>query len=418
MKDKKTKKDVIPTTNLEDSLKHGFIEDYEGKNFIYRRHLNPYDTTRLFIEDIESLKQPGSLISKYSLDEIFENVYLKSIIIKEVGLLKKIRNLKPDIFLKHYLNKIEELEKDIKFQEALLKRDYQRYQGIPKFKESLIGILMKQLINKLHLYFEKSEGKNENEIIDVWNKFKEFGRRNKLVFKIEVFDLINEIKSCREKIDQLMENPDKFIIEQRQEAEEELAILRNTDIRGPYDYLFKIVVLGENGVGRRTLLEQYCGKEISFSEEKTNVSNLYLKEIMIERSRVRLAFSNERINTWWLKYSKTILLIYDITSERSIEKIPEWITTIRELNKLEDIPILLVGNKLDLENRKVTKAQALELKEKYGLSEFFEVSALRGDNVEEMFNTLATIISQILKKLQTDQKKVNSSPPWSFFLLH
>ena len=83
--------------------------------------------------------------------------------------------------------------------------------------------------------------------------------------------------------------------------------------------------------------------------------------------------------------------MYDITNYDSLNKIPEWVKCIRE--NRGDIPILLVGNKVDLnENRVVSKEQARIIKENNYLSSFMEISLKTGENVEDMFKKIISLI--------------------------
>ena len=83
--------------------------------------------------------------------------------------------------------------------------------------------------------------------------------------------------------------------------------------------------------------------------------------------------------------------MYDITNNDSLNKIPLWVKFIRE--NRGDVPILLVGNKVDLkENRVVSKEQAKKVKEDHGLSSFMEISLKTGENVEDMFKKIISLI--------------------------
>jgi len=83
--------------------------------------------------------------------------------------------------------------------------------------------------------------------------------------------------------------------------------------------------------------------------------------------------------------------MYDITNSNTLKQLPDWLQTIRE--NAGDIPIILIGNKLDLEeSREVSREVGIKFAEKYNLSAFAEISTKTGKNVEKVFQVLTEII--------------------------
>lgn len=87
--------------------------------------------------------------------------------------------------------------------------------------------------------------------------------------------------------------------------------------------------------------------------------------------------------------SNGAIIIYDITNPKTFARIPEWIHMLRQV--IVDIPILLVGNKADLKNRKIPKKEAIRIKKTHNLSSFMEISLKSGKNVEKMFRKITFI---------------------------
>jgi len=86
-----------------------------------------------------------------------------------------------------------------------------------------------------------------------------------------------------------------------------------------------------------------------------------------------------------------VIIIYDTTNFKSLDHLPDWIQIIRE--HAGAIPILLVGNNLDLEkSRKVPKEAAILTAKKYNLSGCVEMSSKTGQNVEKTFEFLTKIL--------------------------
>ncbi|XP_038643162.1 ras-related protein Rab-13-like, partial [Scyliorhinus canicula] len=93
-----------------------------------------------------------------------------------------------------------------------------------------------------------------------------------------------------------------------------------------------------------------------------------------------------------------IILVYDITDEKSFENIQNWMKSIKE-NASATVERMLLGNKCDMENkRKVPKDKAEKLAKEHGIR-FFETSAKSSLNVEEAFRSLANdILTKMSKK--------------------
>ena len=99
-----------------------------------------------------------------------------------------------------------------------------------------------------------------------------------------------------------------------------------------------------------------------------------------------------------IKKANGIIIMYDITNKQSFDSIPEILKAI-ENEKGENFPLILIGNKIDLENERIIKKEeGEELAEKYGM-EFIEVSNKEGINIEKAG---LSIINKILEKRKDD----------------
>lgn len=106
-----------------------------------------------------------------------------------------------------------------------------------------------------------------------------------------------------------------------------------------------------------------------------------------------------------------IILVYDITDEKSYENIQNWMKSIKE-NASAGVERLLLGNKCDIENkRKVPTERAEKLAKEYGIR-FFETSAKSSVNVEEAFNALARdILVKISKRSPNSRGQLDLKSP-------
>ncbi|MFX0103865.1 MAG: Rab family GTPase [Candidatus Hodarchaeota archaeon] len=165
--------------------------------------------------------------------------------------------------------------------------------------------------------------------------------------------------------------------------------------------LFKIVIVGDGGVGKSTMVQRLTTGQ--FIPQKITIgTDLATFGINIDNINATLQiwdFAGERRFRLFLPhYSKGAtgcLLCYDITRRTSFDSLDEWYNVVSK-NAADPI-FILVGEKLDLADirRSVQYEHAEEFKEKYNLDYFFETSSKSGENNKNIFETLTR---SILKK--------------------
>ena len=182
-----------------------------------------------------------------------------------------------------------------------------------------------------------------------------------------------------------------------------------SDNEESYDILLKLVMIGDSGVGKTNILSRYINNEFS-SITKATVGVEFFSTIIKKNNKlIKLQIwdtaGQERyksITSAYYKGAKGAFVVYDITKMKTFKNLDKWITELKA-NGNEDIYIILIGNKLDLEkNREVmtndVKRKAEELKVGY-----FETSALDGSNIEHAFDV---IIEEMSKKIPVEDINV------------
>ena len=157
---------------------------------------------------------------------------------------------------------------------------------------------------------------------------------------------------------------------------------------------FKILTIGESGVGKTCILRRFVENKflknhlatigIDFKTKTLNINNQEIK-LKIWDTAGQERFRN--ITTQYYKGADGIVLIYDVTDDASYEKIRDWMEQILSSTKREDIGLVLLGNKCDMEPRAVTEEQGNKMAEELNVS-YFETSALTGQGINEAFNEL------------------------------
>lgn len=198
-----------------------------------------------------------------------------------------------------------------------------------------------------------------------------------------------------------------------------------------YDRLFKILLCGDSGVGKTCLISQFTDQQIRKSHITTIGIDFKLKTLSIDGKRIRLQIwdtaGQERFETLTAQYyrrAQGIMLVYDITHEQSFANVSKWLRNIEE-NAVEDVKLVLVGNKVDLEDqRQVTVKRGEKLARQHRI-EFFETSAWKNISIMESFTSLARSIldnaEKTAEKSDCQQDKLvlnqdsteNSSGSWT-----
>ena len=170
-----------------------------------------------------------------------------------------------------------------------------------------------------------------------------------------------------------------------------------------YDYTFKICMFASKDVGKKTLAKKLHQFDDYVLGEARGV-HLLTKTIEVYNEVASLQLwilfeSRRSLLEQYPKGSLGFILMYDISNAKSLDWLSEWCQLIK--NNLDyDPPILLVGNKLDLEeNREVSKEEVAKFKEKHDISSSMEISLKTGENVEKMF---MDIVRMILKRLHPE----------------
>lgn len=161
-----------------------------------------------------------------------------------------------------------------------------------------------------------------------------------------------------------------------------------------YDHTFKILLVGPPGVGKRNLTQRYCYNVFDPQDKLTIGVDFHVKTVEIQGKRIKLQIwdvaGEERFRFLLPTYTlgaNAAMIIFDITKFKTIDQMYNWIQTIRE--KAGDIPIMLIGNKLDLEDsRELKREKGIEIAKEFNLSSYSEISTKTGQNVEKIFEAL------------------------------
>ncbi|KAL3645302.1 Ras-related protein Rab2BV [Castilleja foliolosa] len=171
-----------------------------------------------------------------------------------------------------------------------------------------------------------------------------------------------------------------------------------------YDYLFKIVLIGDSGVGKSNILSRFTRNEFCLESKSTIGVEFATRTLQVEGKTVKAQIwdtaGQERyraITSAYYRGAVGALVVYDITKRQTFENVQRWLRELRD-HADSNIVIMLAGNKSDLNHlRVVAERDAQVFAEKEELS-FLETSALEALNVEKAFQTILLDIYQIISR--------------------
>ena len=164
---------------------------------------------------------------------------------------------------------------------------------------------------------------------------------------------------------------------------------------------FKILTIGESGVGKTCVLRRFVENKFSKNhlatigiDFKTKTLNIYNQEIKLKIWDTAGQERFRNITTQYYKGADGIVLVYDVTEESSYDKIRDWMEQILSNTTQDEIGLVLLGNKCDMNPRTVTVEMGNKMAEDLKIS-YFETSALTGQGINEAFEKLT---KDIMKK--------------------
>jgi len=168
-----------------------------------------------------------------------------------------------------------------------------------------------------------------------------------------------------------------------------------------YDILHKIVVVGNGGVGKSSLVARFTD-EGSFTNRKPTVGVEYSSKVIDhsdQKVKIQLwdTAGQERfraLTSQFYRNAKGLILCFDLTERNTFEALDAWVCQVRT-KVPHDTPIVLVGLKADLcpDARKVKTIEAKRFVNAHNLFDYVEASSSNGENVEDIFTRMIDILT-------------------------
>lgn len=171
-----------------------------------------------------------------------------------------------------------------------------------------------------------------------------------------------------------------------------------------YDYLFKLVLIGDSGVGKSNLLSRFTKNEFNLESKSTIGVEFATRSLRIDNKVIKAQIwdtaGQERyraITSAYYRGAVGALLVYDVTRHATFQNVGRWLRELREHTD-PNIIVMLIGNKTDLRHLVAVSTEDGKAFAEQESLYFMETSALDATNVENAFTEVLTQIYKIVSK--------------------
>lgn len=187
-----------------------------------------------------------------------------------------------------------------------------------------------------------------------------------------------------------------------------------------YDYLIKLILVGDSGVGKSTIMQMFCDDKFCEPYMSTIGVDFRIKMIKSNNKTVKLQIWDtagqekfKSITTSYYRGANAIMLVFDLTNVYSFRRLENWIKELEKYLEGSDYYLLLIGNKQDMEvQRRISIEEINMFTEKYKLP-YFEISAKTSKNINIAFDQIIEkCVQKNLHKFVTvdEPTKIESIP--------
>jgi len=176
-----------------------------------------------------------------------------------------------------------------------------------------------------------------------------------------------------------------------------------------HDHLFKLLIIGDSGVGKSSILLCFCDNEFNEKQASTIGVDFKTKFMQVRGKKLKLALwdtaGQERFRTLTSSYyrgAQGVILCYDCSQKTSFEHVKFWQEEVRKYSTNQDAILMLVANKVDLPDQQVTRAEGEEFAFANSMM-FIETSAKTRQGVKQAFEEVVFKVLDTPSLLQSTQ---------------
>lgn len=167
-----------------------------------------------------------------------------------------------------------------------------------------------------------------------------------------------------------------------------------------YDWLAKVLIIGDSAVGKTNIMLRICDEKFIPSHVTTIGVDFKLKTIEVKGKKIKMQIwdtaGQERFKTITQQYYKGshgIIMTYAVNDRNSFKSITNWLNQVKEKISNKEVPIVLLANKCDLPDREIEMSEGQHLADSLGIP-FYETSAKENIGIKEAFENVATLMLQ------------------------
>lgn len=185
------------------------------------------------------------------------------------------------------------------------------------------------------------------------------------------------------------------------------------------DVSFKVVVLGDSGVGKSCMVMQLAEGRFPTTMKATIGCDYAIKRVKVGQRVVKLDLwdtagqeTYRAVTRTFYREAHAAVLVYNLTKAETFQSVSGWLQDLRDYIE-PSVPVYLAGNMRDLKDRQeVASEVGREFCRTHGLSGFAEVSAKTGFGLSELFSQVATdLLRQELSQTQLKGSRLSTQPP-------
>ena len=187
-----------------------------------------------------------------------------------------------------------------------------------------------------------------------------------------------------------------------------------------YDDKCQLLIIGNSIVGKTSILTKYTTKTYNENYLATVGLDFFTKDEIIDDKTIRIKIwdtaGQERykaITKCFFQRAQGIIIVFDVTNKKSFDDLKIWIDSINSQSKLtedlENMPIIIIGNKIDIPKRVIDKETALNFAKEQNL-DYYETSAKTGEGIDAAIKDLVKkVMVNINKKNGRDNLKLSEN---------
>ena len=176
-----------------------------------------------------------------------------------------------------------------------------------------------------------------------------------------------------------------------------------------FDFVGKIVVIGETSVGKTKILIRYCKNEFGFNSNMTIGVEFFSKVVSYKEKTMKFQIwdtaGQERyksITNSFFTNTTAAIIVFDLSNIHSFEKVDFWMNEVKKYTK-DNLIMVLIGNKSDLDHK--ISPEEIKKKSEFYKIDYFQTSALMNKNINEAFEKIISTTFYRISQINSEYEK-------------